>query len=168
MNAGGGEAGTGGTSGAGSSGGFPFHPFRDFLLGEVLFKTLQEDGVNVADAEAAVLSHLPSDKRNFVFTPNAKKQTLLNLYPEKIRGLLKSKKGNEIKQEFKTMIATEGRMDLALELLEWLFTGFDERELLNELFSLILNDRIPLQEGFLDRLKKNYEEEVLKDLENIE
>lgn len=44
---------------------FPFYPFRDFLLGEVIFKTLQEDGVSPQDAEDAVLSHLPSDKKMF-------------------------------------------------------------------------------------------------------
>lgn len=81
---------------------------------------------------------------------------------------MKSKKNAEIREEFSAMIATEGRMDLALELLEWLFVGFDERELLNDLFSLILNDKIPLGDGFLDRLKKNYEEEILKDLKGLE
>lgn len=148
---------------------FRFYPFRDFLLGEVIFKTLQEDGVSPQDAEDAVLSHLTSDKKCFVFTPNAKKQTLLNLYPEKIRGLLKTDQEEKIRQEFCNMIQTEGKMDLALELLEWLFTGFEERrKLLNELFSLFLNDKIPLRDNFLDRLKINYEEEVLKDLKNLE
>ncbi|EPG50115.1 hypothetical protein [Leptospira kirschneri] len=150
-------------------GGFPFYPFQDFLLGEVIFKTLQEDGVLHQDVEDAVLSHLPSDKKCFVFTPNAKKQTLLNLYPEKIRSLLKTGQEEKIKQEFLNMIQTEGKMDLALELLEWLFTGFEERrKLLNELFSLFLNDKIPLRDNFLDRLKVNYEAEVLKDLKNLE
>ncbi|EQA78488.1 hypothetical protein [Leptospira alstonii] len=152
-----------------SGGGFPFHPFQDFLLGEVFLKTLIESGVSLKEAEDAVLSYLPPDQKHFVFTPNAKKQTLLNLYPEKIRNLLKADQEEEIKQEFRNMIRADGRMDLALELLEWLFTGFDERRrLLNELFSLILNDKISLSENFLDRLKKNYEEEVLKDLENLE
>ncbi|EKO31744.1 hypothetical protein [Leptospira santarosai] len=148
--------------------GFPFDPLRDFLLGEVFLKTLLENGVSSQVAEEAILSHLPAGRDHFVFTPNAKKQTLLNLYPEKIRNLLKSKKNAEIREEFSAMIATEGRMDLALELLEWLFVGFDERELLNDLFSLILNDKIPLGDGFLDRLKKNYEEEILKDLKGLE
>ncbi|EMG21677.1 hypothetical protein LEP1GSC150_1298 [Leptospira interrogans serovar Copenhageni str. LT2050] len=79
---------------------FPFYPFRDFLLGEVIFKTLQEDGVSPQDAEDAVLSHLPSDKKCFVFTPNAKKQTLLNLYPEKIRGLLKTDQEEKLDKNF--------------------------------------------------------------------
>ncbi|EMY78476.1 hypothetical protein LEP1GSC060_3797 [Leptospira weilii serovar Ranarum str. ICFT] len=158
------------SSNTGSSGaGFPFHPFQDFLLGEVFLKTLKESGVSSQAAEEAVLSHLPSDQKHFVFTPNAKKQTLLNLYPEKIRNLLKADQEEEIKQEFRNMIGIDGRMDLALELLEWLFTGFDEkRHLLIELFSLILNDKIPLRENFLDQVKKNYEEEVLKDLENLD
>lgn len=133
---------------------FPFYPFRDFLLGEVIFKTLQEDGVSPQDAEDAVLSHLTSDKKCFVFTPNAKKQTLLNLYPEKIRGLLKTDQEEKIRQEFCNMIQTEGKMDLALELLEWLFTGFEERrKLLNELFSLFLNDKFLCGTNFLDRLE---------------
>ncbi|AXR62576.1 hypothetical protein [Leptospira mayottensis] len=147
--------------------GFPFYPFRDFLLGEVFLKTLLESGVSSQTAEEAILSHLPSGRNHFVFTPNAKKQTLLNLYPEKIRNLLRENQEEEIKQEFRNMIKIEERMDLALELLEWLFVGFDERELLNDLFSLILNDKIPLGDGFLDRLKKNYEEEILKDLKGL-
>ncbi|EQA64083.1 MULTISPECIES: hypothetical protein [Leptospira] len=149
--------------------GFPFHPFQDFLLGEVFLKTLLESGVSSQAAEEAILSHLPPGRNHFVFTPNAKKQTLLNLYPEKIRNLLRENQEEGIKQEFRNMIKIEERMDLALELLEWLFTGFDERQrLLSELFSLILNDKISLPENFLDRLKRNYEKEVLKDLENLE
>ncbi|AOP36239.1 hypothetical protein A0128_19620 [Leptospira tipperaryensis] len=151
-----------------SGAGFPFHPFQDFLLGEVIFKTLKELNVSPDLAEEAVRSHLPPDQKDFVFTPNAKKQTLMNLYPEKIRGFLKAGKTEEIKKEFRMMIASEGKLDLALELLEWLFTGFEEKKLLNELFSLVLNDKISLPENFLEVLKKNYEEEVLKDLENLE
>lgn len=68
-------SGESGKSGEGG-GGFPFYPFRDFLLGEVIFKTLQEDGVSRQDAEDAVLSHLPSDKKCFVFTPKREKTNL--------------------------------------------------------------------------------------------
>ncbi|MBM9502272.1 hypothetical protein JWG44_18635 [Leptospira sp. 201903071] len=156
------------SSDSSSGAGFPFYPFRDFLLGEVLLKTLKELNVSSESAEEAVGSHLSPGQKGFVFTPNAKKQTLMNLYPEKIRGFLKVGKTEEIKNEFRTMISSEGKLDLALELLEWLFTGFEEKKLLNELFSLVLNDKIPLPENFLETLKKNYEEEVLKDLENLE
>ncbi|WP_061219420.1 hypothetical protein [Leptospira weilii] len=149
--------------------GFPFYPFRDFLLGEVLLKTLLESGVSSQTAEEAILSHLPPGRNHFVCTPNAKKQTLLNLYPEKIRNLLREDREEGIKQEFRNMIKIEERMDLALELLEWLFSGFeDKRSLLIGLFSLFLNDKVSLPENFLDRLKRNYEKEVLKDLENLE
>ncbi|EMY13614.1 hypothetical protein LEP1GSC043_4734 [Leptospira weilii str. Ecochallenge] len=149
--------------------GFPFYPFRDFLLGEVLLKTLLESGVSSQTAEEAILSHLSPGRNHFVCTPNAKKQTLLNLYPEKIRNLLREDREEGIKQEFRNMIKIEERMDLALELLEWLFSGFeDKRSLLIGLFSLFLNDKVSLQENFLDRLKKNYEEEILKDLQNLE
>lgn len=151
-----------------SGSGFPFHPFQDFLLGEVIFKTLKELNISSETAEDAVRSHLSPGQKDFVFTPNAKKQTLMNLYPEKIRGFLKAGKTEEIKKEFRTMISSEGKLDLALELLEWLFTGFEEKKLLNELFSLVLNDKITLPENFLETLEKNYEEEVLKDLENLD
>ncbi|PJZ52843.1 hypothetical protein [Leptospira adleri] len=156
------------TSDSAPGAGFPFHPFQDFLLGEVIFKTLKELNVPSEAAEDAVRSHLPSGRKDFLFTPNAKKQTLMNLYPEKIRDFLKAGKKEEIKKEFRTMISSEGKLDLALELLEWLFTGFEEKELLNELFSLVLNDKITLPENFIETLKKNYEEEVLKDLENLD
>lgn len=156
------------SSDSSSGAGFPFHPFQDFLLGEVILKTLKESNIASETAEEAVRSHLPPGQKDFVFTPNAKKQTLMNLYPEKIRGFLKAGKSEEIKNEFTTMIASEGKMDLALELLEWLFTGFEEKKLLNELFSLVLNEKIPFPENFLENLKKNYEEEVLKDLESLE
>ncbi|XDD52222.1 hypothetical protein AB3N59_19905 [Leptospira sp. WS92.C1] len=156
------------TSDVAANSGFPFRPFQDFLLGEVLLRTLKDQGILEQAAETAVLSHLTADQKQFVFTPNAKKQTLMSLYPEKIRGFLKAGKRKEIVSEFRTMIAIEGKMDLALELLEWLFTGFEDSELLNELFSLILNDKIELPENFLSLLRKNYEEEVLKDLENLD
>lgn len=67
----------------GSSAGFPFHPFQDFLLGEVLLKTLLETGVTSESAEEAVLSHLSSDSKNFVFTPNAKNKPCSIFIPKR-------------------------------------------------------------------------------------
>ncbi|MFB5651238.1 hypothetical protein ACE5IS_11370 [Leptospira wolffii] len=147
--------------------GFPFHPLQDFVLGEVLDRTLQRLGIPKPETETAILSHLPTGKTQFVFTPNAKKQIQLQSMPVELRGFLESGKDSEIVRILRKTIQEEGRLDLALELIEWIFTGFENEQLVRSLFSLVLNDKIPLPTEFYSILKEEYDKEMRGDLDRL-
>lgn len=147
--------------------GFPFHPLQDFVLGEVLDRSLQRLGVSKAQTEGAILSHLQEGRPNFVFTPNAKKQTLMQSLPVQFRTWMEVGEDEKLLQNFRTMIREEGRLDLALELLEWIFTGFEREELIRSLFSLVLNDKIVLPPEFMGVLREEYDKEMRGDLDRL-
>ncbi len=147
--------------------GFPFHPLEDFVLGEVLGKALERLGIPKEKTAEAILSHLPEGQSQFLFTPNSKKQILLQSIPVELRGFLDAGKDEEVFFVFRKTIREEGRLDLALELIEWIFTGFDREDLVRALFSLVLNDKISLPADFYSVLKKEYDIEMLEDLDKF-
>ncbi|TGK01946.1 hypothetical protein EHQ53_14500 [Leptospira langatensis] len=147
--------------------GFPFHPLEDFVLGEVLGRTLEALGTSKQEAEKAILSHLPPDRPEFLFTPNAKKQVLLQSMPIELRSFLEAGDWKKVVEVLQRTIKEEGRLDLALELIEWIFTGFDQEDLVRDLFSLVLNDKIELKKEFYPLLKEEYDKEMRGDLDRF-
>ncbi|TGL58875.1 hypothetical protein [Leptospira sarikeiensis] len=147
--------------------GFPFHPLEDFVLGEVFGRALIKLGHSKPEIEKAIHSLLPDGKPEFLFTPNAKKQILLQSMPVELRGFLESGKEKEVIEIFRKTISEEGRLDLALELLEWIFTGFDKQELVRSIFSLVLNNKIELGPEFYPTLMDEYDKEMRGDLDKL-
>ncbi|TGK03886.1 hypothetical protein EHO59_10185 [Leptospira semungkisensis] len=147
--------------------GFPFHPLEDFVLGEVLGRTLQSLGVPKEEIEKAILSHLPPGQTQFFFTPNAKKQILLQSMPVELRSFLEAGDWKKVLDTLRKTIKEEGRLDLSLELIEWIFTGFDQEDLVRDLFSLVLNDKIELKKEFYPLLKEEYDKEMRGDLDRF-
>ncbi|TGK09053.1 hypothetical protein EHO60_13625 [Leptospira fletcheri] len=146
--------------------GFPFHPLEDSVLGEVFARTLELSGISRAEANAAILSHL-KQAGEFQFTPNSKKQVLLQSMPSMFRELLEQEKDSEILETFRKEIQEEGRLDLALELLEWIFTGYEKEALVVALFELLLNGKVRLPEGFYGKMMEEYEREMRGDLDRL-
>ncbi|PNV77042.1 hypothetical protein [Leptospira inadai] len=144
--------------------GYPFRPLQDFVLGEVLGRTLERLGTPILETEAAILSHLSPGIREFQFTPNSKKQVLLQSMPSQFRSFLELGKELELLEVLHKTIAVEGRLDLALELIEWIFTGFEKEDLVRRLFTLVLNGKIELKPEFYSVLKEEYEKEMSGDL----
>ncbi|TGN00188.1 hypothetical protein [Leptospira dzoumogneensis] len=147
--------------------GFPFHPLEDFVLGEVLGRTLVSLGHSKEEINKAIHSHLPPGRPEFLFTPNAKKQLLLQSMPVELRSFLEAGKEKEVLEIFRKTIQAEGRLDLALELLEWICTGFEKEELVRELFQLVLNGKIELSSEFYPLLMEEYDKEMRGDLDRI-
>lgn len=147
--------------------GFPFHPLEDFVLGEVLGRTLVALGHSKEEIQKAILSHLREGQQEFFFTPNAKKQILLQSMPVELRSFLEAGKEKEVLDIFQKTISEEGRLDLALELLEWIFTGFEKEELVRSIFSIVLNHKIKMNSEFYSRLKEEYDKEMMGDLDRI-
>ncbi|PJZ70716.1 hypothetical protein CH373_07250 [Leptospira perolatii] len=145
--------------------GYPFHPLQDFILGEILAKTLEKFGIPKEEIDSAIRSNLKPGQKEFICTPNAKKQILLQTVPVEIRGLLQADKTSEVVEVFHNIIAQDGRLDFALELIEWIFTGFENEDLVRKLFEQVLNHKIVLPVEFYSFLKKEYETEMLGDLD---
>jgi len=127
---------------------FPFSPLQDSLFGEVLLESWKNHGGSSSDLESAIQKALGQTSRGFFFTSNADKQILLNTIPNTIRSLISKKETESMELLFFQLASGSGEytrphLDVALELLLWIFTGFEERELFVRLLKKLV---IPSQD----------------------
>ena len=81
----------------------------------------------------------------------------MNLYPTRFRKYLSEKDYTGLKAEFQALLNQDiPRLDIALDLLEWIFTGFDEEDLVLDLLLIITNNQISFPKDFLLQLKSCY------------
>lgn len=137
---------------------YPFFPLQDSLIGTVIFSVFNED-FQKAHLQEAILSHIPNGETYF-FTPRAKKQTILDIYPNKLRTWIQQKNNKEIEKFFWSLLKGEltgsPAMDIALELFEWLLTGFQEENICKNVLKILTNNRIPIQDKDLQKIQTAY------------
>lgn len=149
----------------------PYLPFQDAVLGEVLFKTVQ--------AHEAAFSfdnlknfHLFSQKPEFAFTPNAKKQVLHIELLSELRSCLEKEDVASIYKTFEKLLEIDSngvsKFDIALELLEWMYTGFGETKLFRELLLKIFSLPQELEQNleFWKDFEKNFQTTLQEGLNN--
>jgi hypothetical protein len=119
---------------------FPFDPFQDSLLGEVLLQAW----LNLSQDPEILKNYITQDNSiKHTFTPNVKKQILMNTLPQEIRRLINLKDNDSILKLMKDLANGRGEftkercLDVVFELLEWLWTGFpDESVIMSVIDSL--------------------------------
>ncbi|MCB1176490.1 MAG: hypothetical protein KDK36_02820 [Leptospiraceae bacterium] len=148
---------------------FPFYPLEDNLLGKILLDIAEKRGEREFLFQA-VNSHKNSS--NFFFTPNSKKQVIMNTLPVKLRTLISENKLTQLKKELLYLIdGNEGNnelpsMDIFMEILEWIITGFESLDLKIELIHLLTNGKYKVNEEILLELQNQYEISLKEDFEN--
>ena len=87
--------------------------------------------------------YLKEGKTSFYFTPRTDKSTDLTILPPVFRKLHSENNTEAIKTKFKELLyppSTDIRMDVVLELLEWVLTGIASIEVSEELLKLLLGE----------------------------
>jgi hypothetical protein len=108
---------------------FPFDPFVDSLLGEKILYVFESFHLSRKDLLDALLKQ--TNQTSFFFTPNATKQTLMVTFPAQIRNHIANNeyaKVGEILMGLANGSLSDNQvsaLDVTLELLEWLLTGFE-------------------------------------------
>jgi hypothetical protein len=137
---------------------YPFHPLQDSLLGKILQEVLKEGGRDALFL-SAIESHLEEGK-SYTFTPRAQKQIQMNLLPTKIRGLIDEDNLVDMEPIFLDLIrgidSSAPCLDIAMELMEWIVTGYDKDPISLHLLNLLCNSKIQIGEADLQKLKILY------------
>lgn len=138
---------------------YPFFPFEDSLIGTVIYNVLKED-FNEDHLREAIFSHI-SEGETYFFTPRAKKQMILDIYPNKLRTWIAQKNCDEVENFFwnllKGKLTDSPAMDVALELFEWLLTGFREQNICESVLKILVNSKIPIHTYHLERILIQYQ-----------
>ena len=121
---------------------YPFFPLEDSLLGQILSEIYSEKG-KLQNLQSAMQMYLKEGKTSFYFTPRTDKSTDLTILPPVFRKLHSENNTEAIKTKFKELLyppSTDIRMDVVLELLEWVLTGIASIEVSEELLKLLLGE----------------------------
>ncbi|TGL61812.1 VanZ family protein [Leptospira ognonensis] len=143
---------------------FPFDPFQDSLLGEKICFVWTSLHHSQKDLMDSLLSN--TNQTAFYFTPNATKQTLMVSYPSKIREFLSKGEYQKIEEILLALAKgslTENKLsalDITLELLEWLLTGFDVDEQIVIFFNSLFAQPQIIDLSFVEMVRAEYVKEL--------
>ena len=143
---------------------FPFDPFVDSLLGEKIMLVWKSSGHHPKDLLEAL--YLQTKQSSFYFTPNATKQTLMVSLPSQIRSYIFEKDFSKIGDLLMGLAdgtKTENKiasLDIAMELVEWLLTGFDVDEEIARYLNLWFNKPQLIDVAFVENVRAEYVKEL--------
>lgn len=143
---------------------FPFQPFQDSFLLEVLLKLYSKD---YPDNPSLVDQFAKNwNSSNFTFTPNQWKQINMVNFANSIRSWIESGSDEKVLELLEKLVRGEdltldkSALDVSLELVEWIFTGFEKDSLVLNYFHLLFGDVSGLDLPFLKNLRELYDLEV--------
>ncbi len=144
--------------------GYPFDPFVDSLVGEKILYVWESTHHNQKELEVALFQN--TGQTSFYFTPNATKQILMVSYPTLIRSLLESRNYQKIGENLLGLAngkLTENHLpalDITLELLEWLLTGFDIDLEISQYLQLLFSNANIIDVSFVEQVRSEYVKEL--------
>jgi hypothetical protein len=144
---------------------YPFFPLEDSLLGQILCEIYSEKG-KLQNLQSALQMYLKEGKTSFYFTPRTDKSTDLTILPPVFRKYHSENNVEAIKNKFKELLHppfTDIRMDVVLELLEWVLTGIASNEISEELLKLLLGDDL-VDSELIPMVIERYEKMVIAEL----
>jgi hypothetical protein len=144
---------------------YPFFPLEDSLLGQILYEIYSEKG-KLQNLQSALQKYLKEGKTSFYFTPRTDKSTDLTILPPVFRKYHSENNVEAIKTKFRELLHppfTDIRMDVVLELLEWVLTGIASNEISEELLKLLLGDDL-VDSELIPMVIERYEKMVTAEL----
>jgi hypothetical protein len=141
---------------------FPFKPLEDHFFGILIGNVWKATDGDLDKLNRAIHSRLVGELPHYTCTPKGDKIVLMNIYPNQFRKYIETKKYDKLYFEFERLITakvpeTIPRLDIAMDLLEWLFTGFpDQEEISRNLLILLTKKQISFSEEFWLKLKEEY------------
>ena len=133
-----------------------FSFFQDSVLGKLLLDSWIETGGDSDELIKSVGSENPC------FTPNSEKQVLMTLLPQQLRKHIEHGEDMLVVEKIEDLvrgnnhITPEPKLDIALELVEWILTGFEKDDLVMDLLNMITSKKLAFPPNFLEILRKNY------------
>lgn len=140
---------------------YPFYPLEDSLLGQILSEIYSEKG-NLHSIQSVFQKYLQEGQTSFYFTPRTDKSTDLTVLPPVFRKLYAEEKIDEMRQKFLDLLHPsigQVRMDVVLEVLEWILTGLASPQVSEQLLKVLLDDE-SVDSSLLSKILEKYEKMV--------
>jgi len=118
---------------------YPFHPLEDSLLGQILLEIFSQRD-RAKELQTKISKYLQEGEPSFYYTPNSIKSTQMSVLPPQFRRLYESGDREAIKTVFTSLLEPPAKMDLVLEILEWVITGLAAEDLSLFLLGELLQD----------------------------
>lgn len=138
---------------------YPFYPFQDSLLGQILDQLHSERG-SQRKLQDSLKALLQNETENFVFTSRPEKQLYFETFPPKARKWIENKDSESFHSEFQMLLKRKGevpgRMDIVLEVMEWLISGFDEDNMCADLLSRSVFPGLEFRPEDISEIRKRY------------
>ncbi|MCC6275408.1 MAG: hypothetical protein IT569_06100 [Leptospiraceae bacterium] len=148
---------------------YAYQPLEDSFFGKLIGEVLGVQGISKQEIRDSIYSNLADLQiaAHFVGTPKTEKRIIMNILPEKIRKWIFDGNFQSVKDEFQLLAFGDGRnlkpkIDVALEILEWIFTGFENDELVLELIRILTGHKFAIEKDFIAKLKPSYENAFLE------
>lgn len=142
--------------------GYPFLPLVDSMFGECLQKVWVQSNLP-QDRLDSLISSLSTNPEGFTFTANATKEMLLSQAPSELRALIQEKNVQAIVDLLLDLTQghyenqSTGGLDIALELMEWLLTGFDSELDFTAILQAFFSHATEINSEFVSNLRKEYD-----------
>ena len=139
----------------------PFQFSQDSFLGKLITEAWIESGRPEQELTDALNSSLVEGQQ-FYITPNAEKQVLMNLLPVQFRKDIEHSDylmvGEKIEDLVKgnSHITPTPKVDIALELIEWILTGFELDDLVLDLIKIVFNKKPEFPPDFIAVIRRKY------------
>lgn len=138
---------------------YPFYPFQDSLLGQILNQMYSEKGEQ-ENLKNALNAHLVNEEESFVFTARSEKQIYFETFPPKARKWMEKKDTESFHLEFQSLLKrrgdSAGKMDIVLEIMEWLISGFEENNMCADLLNKSVFPGLNLLPEDIPEIRKRY------------
>ena len=138
---------------------YPFSPYEDSLLGQILMEIFTEKG-QADELHSIFQSYLQEGQTSFYFTPNSNKSTLLTILPSQFREAQVGGNPNEFSDKFSLLLQPPVKMDVVLEIMEWILTGIAEPDISLTVLNRFLNKPI-IDKEILNNIINKYEKMVV-------
>lgn len=140
--------------------GYAYQILEDSFFGKLIGDVLCAEGIPKQLILDSIHSNLIGS-RQFTGTPKAEKQIIIAVLPDKFRKWISERKFQQVKTEFAHLAFGVGdkspKIDLALEILEWIFSGFDEDDLVLELIKILVGKKVQINQNIVVKLRGAYQ-----------
>ncbi|MCE9500196.1 MAG: hypothetical protein K8R21_06835 [Leptospira sp.] len=139
-----------------------FNELKETLFGNLLCDVWESSGREINEFLNCFLQSPRSIDPEILKLEFHERQVIYNIIPEKIRKSISIGDHDGVITSFKSLIDREllitdrPRPDIALELLEWIFTGYEEGNLILRILETFTKSNSQFPEDFIDKLKIGY------------
>lgn len=142
---------------------------EDSNFGKILFSEWQKNGYSSEELQNAIESHLNYFQYSFFSgTPRARKQVLMNTVPVEFRRYIEKQQFDRLLVDYSQLLSGSADdkpcIDIALEIFEWLMSGFEQPNLLEKLMLTLVNHQLEIPSGFMEKLKARYLEIIAEEM----